>query len=345
MSRYSHEPSKAGKVVLSVIAIVLIVLVVLGGIRPKWHFSHSFFVHQKKTTKQQAVSTVQSQGLANAKLIFVSNRSGYYQIYEKYISTGNLTALTSGQSNNMNPEISPDQRTLVFYSNRAGNNNQIFTMNLQDPNRVLQLTNDPGGVNNYDPVFTADGQQILYKKTDANGNFGDIWAMNPDGSNQHAVTTTLISQGIEGWKPTPVSGTEAVITERSQQKDPYSDNLYTLNTQTGATAPLTQNQLTNWFPDYDQASAKMLFVTKESHGANDVLATIDLSGKNQKTILDMPGDSNDPSWSEDSRHIVFVNDNGTGYFSVFAANTDGANPVQLDKSPSNTTDLSPLLFQ
>jgi Tol biopolymer transport system component len=304
--------------------------------------------HEKRSSAMissvQPPATIKSLGLGSATLIYVSNRSGTYNIYAKALSSGKLMALTTGSSDNMNPEICPDNKRFVFYSNRSGSN-QVYALDLANPTHVTQLTNDVGGVQNYDPTFTVDGKQILFKKTDVHGNFGDIWEMNEDGSSPRDLTPTLTTQHIEAWKPVAVNDQQAVITERLRQGVPYSDNLFLLNLASGAQQALTNNSLSNWFPDYAPQSGNILFVTKQTVGGNDVLATINMSGASRNVMVHIPGDSNDPSWSTDGRSIVFVNDSGSGYFNVYAARADGSGVMLLDKSPSGSTDLSPLLIQ
>jgi Tol biopolymer transport system component len=281
-------------------------------------------------------------GPATTRLIFVSDRTGSYHIYDKYMSSGRITMLTAGQANDMNPQVSPDQKDLVFYSDRTGSN-QIYTLSLQNPGKLAQLTHDIGGVNDYDPVFMPDGRHILYKKSDTNGNYGDIWEMNTDGTGQRNLTAGLIARGIEGWKPAPVSNNEVIITERAYPKDPYSDNLYMLNVQSGAITPLTNNSLTNWYPDYSQQVRKLVFVTKEAQDGNDVIATRGIENSPLKVLVRMPGDNDDPSWSPDGVYVVFLNNND-GPYDIYVANTDSGVVHLIDKSPAGSDDLSPILI-
>lgn len=274
-------------------------------------------------------------------LIFASNRSGSYQIYGKNLATGTLTQLTSGKSDNLNPESSPNGTNLVFYSDRNGSN-QIFSVNIATK-VVTQLTNDKHGVNDYDPVFSPDGIYIFFKKSGTTGSYGDIYRMTATGANQTDLTPTLTTNRIEGWKPTPISDTQIVLTERGKLGKPSTDNLYSLDTTTGIMTALTANTLSNWFPSYSSTTRKVLFITTKSQGASDVVATMNLDGTNRMIIESIAGDNDDPSWSPDGKHIVFINDNA-GYYSTYEANSDGTVPVLADQSPRNTNDLSPFLL-
>jgi TolB protein len=281
-------------------------------------------------------------GPATTKLVFVSDRTGSFHIYTKDLTSSRITALTSGSYNDMNPQMSPDQKRLVFYSDRSGSD-QIYTMSLQGPGKTTQLTHDTGGIDNYDPVFMPDGTRIIYKKTDANGNYGDIWEMNADGSAQHNLTPGLIAQGIEGWKPTPVSDTEVVFTERAYPSNPLSDNLYSLNVQSGAIRPLTSNDLTNWYPTYSPEARRLVFVTKEAQDGDDVIASRDLTSSTPKVLVRMPGDNDDPSWSPNGAYVAFLNNND-GPYDIYLLNVGSGAVRLLDKSPPGTKDLSPVFM-
>lgn len=276
-------------------------------------------------------------------ILFVSNRTKHYEIYEKNLATGVIIELTSGSSDSMNPELSPDGTDIVFYSDRSGTN-QIYTLNVQTPSVVTQLTHTTGGINDYDPTYTTDGTNILYKQSNSNGSYGDIWEMmNLNGSDPHDLTPTLTTSKIEGWKPTAVSATEIIFTERLKQGNPYTDNLYSLNLTTGATVALTNNALTNWYPDYSPVLGKVVFITKQSRNSDDVLDTMNIDGTGRTTLITQPGDNDDPSWSTDGKYLVFLNDN-SGSYNVYAANSDGSDITLIDQSPRNSNDLSPLML-
>jgi len=291
----------------------------------------------RATPEHAGVATPHVLGSVATGVIFVSNRSGSNEIYEKNLASGLVTALTTGPGNHMNPQLSPNGQSLAFYSDESGSN-QIETLNLASPADTTQLTHETGGVNDYDPTYTPD-DHILYKKSDSNGAYGDIWEMNADGSGQHAITASLRSHHQEGWKPAATGNTMAIITIRAEQGKPHSDNLYVLDLSTGATKPLTNDADSNWFPDYSVATGKVAYVTHP--GDHDVINTMNLDGSDRKTIVDMPGDSDDPSWAPGD-WLAYIN-NGTDHYNVWAVNVTTGQQVLLDKGPRGNN-LSPLLI-
>ncbi len=92
----------------------------------------------------------------------------------------------------MNVDVSPDGKTVVF--DLLGD---IYTMPIQggSPKR---LTSDIGW--QMQPTFSPDGQHIAYTSDEGGGD--NIWLMNADGSNPHAITNeTFRLLNSPAWSP------------------------------------------------------------------------------------------------------------------------------------------------
>src|SRR5260221_2335570 len=71
-------------------------------------------------------------------ILFVSNKTGNWDIYEMDLATKETVDITNNAADDMNPQVSPDGKTVVFYSNRKSTTapqigqptNQIYTLNL-----------------------------------------------------------------------------------------------------------------------------------------------------------------------------------------------------------------------
>lgn len=271
------------------------------------------------------------------ELIFVSNRTGNYQIYLKNLVTKKLVNLSQSESNDMNPQVSPNGKEIVFYSDREGNN-QIYEMEIDQPGEVTRLTRDDSDA--YDPVFMPDGR-ILYK-SDLIGDkgLGDIWIMDADGSNARDLTPD--TPHTEQWKPEPISNHEIVYTTRFKHGKPNSDELFHLSLKSGVSTRLTKNNIPDWYPAYSPAAKKMAFISKPNPGKKtpDAIYTMDTNGKKRSRLTHLKGDSDDPSWSQDGKYITFLN-NKNGNYSVYVMTSKGKDIRQLDISPSGD-DLSPV---
>jgi Tol biopolymer transport system component len=119
-------------------------------------------------------------------------------------SDGNgLVRLTAGEGNNAYPAFSPDGSKIAFTSDRTGTW-QVYVMNA-DGSGQTQLTSDAQPKDQV-PDWSPDGGEIAYL-ADTHGiadtvspSWGDIWVMNADGSNQHAITGGATDYGT-AWSP------------------------------------------------------------------------------------------------------------------------------------------------
>jgi Tol biopolymer transport system component len=114
-----------------------------------------------------------------------------------------LTRLTSNDGNNAYPAFSPDGSKIVFTSDRTGTW-QVYVMNA-DGNGQTQLTSDPQPKDQV-PDWSPDGSKIAYL-ADTHGiadtvspSWGDIWVMNADGTEKHAITDGASYYGT-AWSP------------------------------------------------------------------------------------------------------------------------------------------------
>ena len=99
-----------------------------------------------------------------------------------------------------NPDWSPDSTRILFRSNVDVDDerSQFYTVR-PDGTGLTQLTHFPFARRRlFSASFSPDGTQIVFGKADANGR-GDIWLMNPDGSNPHAVQTAKPWDTAADW--------------------------------------------------------------------------------------------------------------------------------------------------
>lgn len=135
----------------------------------------------------------------------------HYDIYQGEGDGSNLINLTNSPGYDAEGSWSSDGKTIVFASNREAYNRPLsqaeqrlfdddksYFMDLYlmdaDGSNVRQLTFSPG----YDggPFFSADDQQIVWRRFNPDGNSAEIWVMDADGSNQRQLTdSAMVSWG------------------------------------------------------------------------------------------------------------------------------------------------------
>jgi Tol biopolymer transport system component len=138
----------------------------------------------------------------------------YDEHYDMYVANADgsgLTNLTNSRGYDAEGSYSSDGSKILFASNREAYSRPLsqaeqrlfeddasYFMDLYimdaDGTNVQQLTFSPG----YDggPFFSADDQQIVWRRFNPDGNSAEIWTMNVDGSNARQLTdSAMVSWG------------------------------------------------------------------------------------------------------------------------------------------------------
>ncbi len=138
----------------------------------------------------------------------------YDEHYDMYVANADgsgLVNLTNSRGYDAEGSYSSDGSKILFASNREAYSRPLsqaeqrlfdddasYFMDLYimdaDGSNVQQLTFSPG----YDggPFFSADDQQIVWRRFNPDGNSAEIWTMNVDGSNARQLTdSAMVSWG------------------------------------------------------------------------------------------------------------------------------------------------------
>jgi TolB protein len=120
------------------------------------------------------------------ELVFVSGRSGMPQIYRMNMDGADVTRLTTGEGEAVNPAWRPDGQYIAFAWTRGfepGNYN-IFVMDAAT-RQFVQLTHGMG--RNENPSWAPDGRHIVFSSNRDGGQ--QIWTMLADGTESKKLTT------------------------------------------------------------------------------------------------------------------------------------------------------------
>lgn len=135
-----------------------------------------------------------------------------FEIYSRPLDGGEPVNLTNTRGYDAEGSYSPDGSQIVFASNRTAYDGsmteeereiferdnaymaELYIMNA-DGSDVRRLTETPG----YDggPFFSPDGERIVWRRFNENGDVAEIWTMASDGSDKRQLT----SLGAMSWAP------------------------------------------------------------------------------------------------------------------------------------------------
>lgn len=244
-------------------------------------------------------------------LLFISNRSGDFEIYQVQKNVANLYQLTNSPGLDIDPAWSPDGAQIAFASNREeGTGFQVYVMNADGSGQKMLGPVQPGDNNH--PTWSPDGNQIAFQsKRDTNSNPQDdnldIYVMNSDGSNIRALTIHGADDSEPSWSP---DGRKiAFLSERSGQ-----DEVYLMDTEGANLEQLTELPVLKSGLSWSSDGQDVIF-----EGSGD-LYIVDVETK-EVTRLTSTANFNEatPAWAQNDSSVIFSSDR-TGNWELYILN-------------------------
>jgi Tol biopolymer transport system component len=208
-----------------------------------------------------------------------------------------LRQLTEAPGAEINPDISPDGRQVV-YAAKVGGSYDVYLLRVGG-GRAIDLTpNSPG--NDAQPAFSPDGERIAFR-SDRDG--GGIFVMGATGESVRRLTNA-------GYDPrwSPDGKRLAYATELVN--DPYSravrSSLWTVDLASGQTTKLWDGDAVQ--PSWSPAGTRIAFWSN-INGQRDI-ETIAASGGTPVKVTNDAATDWAPEWSPDGRWLYFVSDRG-----------------------------------
>jgi TolB protein len=116
-------------------------------------------------------------------------------LYDINVASGRTQRLTRHSRIDTAPTLSPDNRNLVFVSDRTGRE-QIYMRDMNSGS-IYRLTFD--GYSNSDPVWSPDGTHIVFSRS-VNGR-NQLFLMDPFGDNYQQLTSGRYDSEKPTWSP------------------------------------------------------------------------------------------------------------------------------------------------
>ncbi|MHB8777105.1 MAG: hypothetical protein ACYC6R_04990 [Anaerolineales bacterium] len=163
-------------------------------------------------TKQHYYPSVAPDGKSVVYAAF--REPNIYEIYEVDIATGSVKQLTDRLGNVNGPEISPDDKIIVFKLSTA-NSNQLWLMD-RDGSDQRRIPN----VSGWDPTWSPDGKTILFA-SDMEGAI-ELFSIRVDGSELKKIGDLPAMRGRSDWSPDG----QFIVTYSGQ---PWNRDVYIMN--------------------------------------------------------------------------------------------------------------------
>jgi TolB protein len=263
-----------------------------------------------------------------SKIVFVSNKTGFKEIYNCDFDGHGLEQLTNSRSISLTPSLSPDGRYLAYTDFTSGRPS-LYIKNLAE--KKTSVANKSGvsiapcwrNNNEVATTLSFEGDQ-------------EIYLLKADGTISRRVTN---SRGID-VSPTfsPDGSKMAFVSSRNGQPQIFIQDL-----QSGQARRLTFSGRYNTQPSWSPAGDKIAYSTMVNNGEIDVFV-INANGSDLKQLTRKSGENEHPSWSPDGGMIVFSS-NRQGKKKLFIMNSTGENQRRLLQSEGEEMQPSWSLFR
>lgn len=157
--------------------------------------------------------------------VYVVNYGDYTEIHELDLNTGNSRQLTDLKESVGAPEVSPDDRSILFHYRAT--NLQLWLMN-RDGSDPHEFYSQPGR-DVHDGTWSPDGTQILFALGKAENN--QLYVMDFEGREPRLINNTIDTRGRSDWSPFDLIATD--------QGGPFAHDIYTMNLDGSALTRLT----------------------------------------------------------------------------------------------------------
>lgn len=137
----------------------------------------------RNITQNPANDNLPSWGADN-RIYYSTKIEGFFQIAAINPDGSDRQIITEGKTHKYMPQLSPNQKRLLFYSD-AGNNSDVYIMNINGSG-IQRLTDHP--LLDIRPRWSPDGQKIVFERGNKQDN-QHIFIMNADGSAKRQLTT------------------------------------------------------------------------------------------------------------------------------------------------------------
>lgn len=256
-----------------------------------------------------------AQPPTDAKIIFMTDRKGNWEIYIMNKDGSNPRNLTRNPGDDFAPRWSPDGSTIAFCSgrDREGWEADVYLM---EPDGRNQRSLGNTAEAELDIGWSPDGTQIVME---VNLGRRQIFVMDADGDNRVQLTDAAQGENQQpSWCP---DGSIAFTSDRDGNGE-----IYLMDADGGNPRRITNHPAIDREPTCSPDGKKIAFW---SNRAGDLeVFVMDIDGSNPRNISKTPGDQWPSEWSPDGKEILFTSER-EGNGEIYIMNSDGSNQTNL----------------
>jgi TolB protein len=266
-------------------------------------------------------------GIAETKIYFVSNRSGSKEIWVMDYDGMNQRQLTHLGTISLSPRVSPDNSRVAFSS--LGRNGWSIRMFSLDLNRMVAFP--AWGDTTLSPAWSSDGNHLAFSS--ARTGDPEIYVTDRSGQGERRLTAFRGPDVSPVWNP-KTNAQIAWVSGRTRLPQIYimdadGANITRMTDGGYATSP-------SWSPN----GQFLTFAWNRSYGpgapGGEDIYIMDIASKRWTQLTHDAGANDFPSWSPDSRHIVFQRQQG-GHTEIWMMLADGTDQQQLTHGDGSNT--------
>ncbi len=252
----------------------------------------------------------------SGRLVYISDRSGSYEIYTADADGANEVRLTYTPGNEMHPKWSPDGSSILY--TRSDPAYHLYVMDPDGGNSQVLCPSLPLSYGTWSP----DGTQIAACGEDSSEfpNHNDIYVLNADGSDPVCITTGTNHQCDPAWSHlvNRIAFTRLGPASTIGTMDPDGTDLVWVTDGT------TNNGYPAWSPD----DAKIAFNSNRDGGDYEVYV-MNADGTNETRLTTRAGYDYAAAWSPDGTKLVYASERGANQNDIYIMNADGSDPVPV----------------
>jgi Tol biopolymer transport system component len=264
---------------------------------------------------------------------------------QTHSSGHSVQAATNASVKKLTDRSASNGRVAFVRASIQENNNKIhaiYTMNPDGSDRT-QLTSGP---TDFAPVWSPDGAQIAFVRTDELNRRGEIFVMNADGSNQTGLTPSGESDHSPTWSP---DGAQIVFVRSFLEGGSPRNQICRMNADGGNQQRLTHSAEADHSPTWSPYGTKIAF--SRVGRFRNFLVVMNADGSDQRIIGQSffvaawsPDDSKLAVSSYDQIGVYIINADGSNLTPITYPPVNGAFNVEFDTYQSWSPDGSKITF-